>query len=957
MSRTPRAQARISCVEIAIKAQAKRFLAHPVVVQQLEAIWAGSIVFHSAADTLHRKPRKKLRDIASSYGTIVPQSGPRTTTIPKNEPSPLLRGAASEIAARRSVTLYDPSESSMFKLSRLRVPRYRQFFAMIMYATMLGLFLAVLNQRSLDITALEILFWFWGAGYMLDEVVGFTEQGFSLYIMSFWNVFDIGILLLFIAYYILRLYGILAPDVSKVYIANMAYDVLASTAVLLFPRLFSVLDHYRYFSQLLIAFRMMAVDLVAVLLLIVICCSGFFVAFTMSFTEKDTDPSNAAYALFQLVMGFTPAAWEMWTEYNFLGKALLSIFLIICHFLIVTILITVLTNSFMAIVANANEEHQFLFAVNTISMVKSDALFSYIPPTNIVAWLLTPLRPIMPFRRFVWLNRTIIKITHVPFLFLIFVYERLILSRTMYEPDYVEMRGRTSGRVPAFTIRGADHMFSPGARLREPSVTTFHKDRALDEVFRRPFRNSQASGRGVMDPEGDSSSNVVQDWMRGVGRTGGASPPMEQPRSIVERLETRRPGLRRLKTSQVAGRRRDWGTPAKPASDPAEDGTQFASFSRQDSQRDYGFPNMSIERLPEQTDADGDDELATNDDDDRRTTDRFGIEADSTKQAAGDQSSIQSPAPERPGPPAILRLQSIPSDGPLPDRPPEASEPGLQQQRPFPKREKLHARNSSAATILFSPLRPADNTGFPAAPRSPRPSTPKRTKQTPSKLPGAQISSASGSATPGRSAGKRGSDKPISASRPRLINQAANQHYSTPNLATFLALGRRKPSNNAMALDLASELGDNKYVPNANILGAMPISLGTQLENAPWPPRRPQRRQRPAKNDGSDENGSARLETATKMNRMMIERMSHLEEGFREVLREVKRVSRAGSVEDDSGASVNSRPKGKRPLHMGAAASRRQFTAVQSDDDEQGEAAGDQSSEDRNARPAFGTSI
>src|SRR5208282_5542594 len=114
--------------------------------------------------------------------------------------------------------------------------------------------------------------------------------------------------------------------------------------------------------------------------------------------------------LFQLVMGFTPAAWDRWKDYNTLGKALMTIFLIICHFLIVTILITVLTNSFMAIVQNANEEHQFVFAVNTISMVKSDALFSYIPPTNILAWLLAPLRYVMPFPRFVKLNRTIIKV-------------------------------------------------------------------------------------------------------------------------------------------------------------------------------------------------------------------------------------------------------------------------------------------------------------------------------------------------------------------------------------------------------------------------------------------------------------------------------------------------------------------------------------------------------------------
>jgi hypothetical protein len=89
----------------------------------------------------------------------------------------------------------------------------------------------------------------------------------------------------------MRLYGILMAGARKHHVASMAYDVLAANAVLLFPRLFSVLDHYRYFSQLLIAFRMMAVDLVAVLILIVISCSGFFVAFTLSLVTMVSMPA------------------------------------------------------------------------------------------------------------------------------------------------------------------------------------------------------------------------------------------------------------------------------------------------------------------------------------------------------------------------------------------------------------------------------------------------------------------------------------------------------------------------------------------------------------------------------------------------------------------------------------------------------------------------------------------
>ena len=141
---------------------------------------------------------------------------------------------------------------------------------------------------------------------MLDELVGFNEQGFSLYIMSFWNIFDLGILLLLIVYYCMRIYGVFLVEPQKW--NENAYDVLAANAILLLPRIFSVLDHYQYFSQLLIAFRLMAIDLAAVFVIVLISCSGFFVFFTLS--NNDNDPAAVAYQIFQILMGFTPAAWE-----------------------------------------------------------------------------------------------------------------------------------------------------------------------------------------------------------------------------------------------------------------------------------------------------------------------------------------------------------------------------------------------------------------------------------------------------------------------------------------------------------------------------------------------------------------------------------------------------------------------------------------------------------------------
>lgn len=881
--------ARISTLEIAIRAQSKRFLAHPLVVQQLEAIWAGNIVFHSSADNLHRTSEKVTPNQNRGYGAIggrpALQASPDRLQPAKQrdhlEPT--------RFSVRRSATLYDPHDASLFKLSRLRVPRYRQFLSTTSFAILLGLYLAVLIERSLTITPLEILFWIWSAGFMLDEVVGFTEQGFSLYIMSFWNAFDLGILLLLICYYGMRLYGILMPDARKHHVADMAYDLLAANAVLLFPRLFSVLDHYRYFSQLLIAFRMMAMDLAAVFILIVISCSGFFVAFTLSFGTGEYDAASVAYALFQMLMGFTPAAWESWGTYNLLGKAILTLFLFICHFLIVTILITVLTNSFMAVVQNANEEHQFVFAVNTISMVKSDALFSYVAPTNVIAWLLAPLRFLLPFRQFIRINRTIIKVTHFPILFAIFTYERMILKRSLFDPtDLVESRGRRGLEVRAFDAPGARlNIFSPKqSRLREPSVATFQKDRALDEVFRRPFRDNTM--RNAQKSLERRKTEVVNDWMQNMGPNGTASPPVEQDQSVLERLEARRLAHRR---SQLAMRRgqtrrvRNFTEATMSMMSDPEDfttagQTRILSHRREDSE----LPTMSMDDIPRQTDHDGDDELVTNDEDELATLDRPSAKsprAQAVNQQQSDDYFQRTPTAR----PRIPHFDSVLATQIKASPPKQVAAVRTSVQRPI---RASHMRNASSNTVLYDPPTPQDDTST-SSPSRKAITARNSTKNT-------------GTATPVASAGRRTPKRLLpGVTRPRPIMPPRSAFQSAPDLAGMLNFDNRRGQRHSLTMDLGSDIGDNKAI-GGGYVGAMPNSLATQMAYATGAMRAGQ-----AATGVNDDQ--------QRMSKLMLARMNALEAGFREIVREVKdwRRDETRSADDNRAPEKKTgKSKGKR---------------------------------------------
>ncbi|KAI9826042.1 MAG: hypothetical protein M1832_000491 [Thelocarpon impressellum] len=864
---------RVSTLEIAIRAQAKRFLAHPLVVRHLEAIWAGTIVFHSSADNLHRPAPKVLPNHDRGYGTNDARPQPLQVSPDKVLPTP--RTNHSDVLIRRSVTLYDPRDASLFKLSRLRVPRYRQTLSTISYAVLLGLFLAVLIERSLEITTLEVIFWFWSAGFMLDEVVGFNEQGFSLYIMSFWNAFDLGILLLLIFFYILRLYGLTMPSRDKARVAAMAYDTLAANAVLLFPRLFSVLDHYRYFSQLLIAFRLMAIDLIAVFVLILIACSGFFVAFTLSFGRGFYDAPDVAYKLFQILLGFTPAAWNDWEEYNMLGKGILTLFLFICHFLIVTILITVLTNSFMAIVANANEEHQFVFAVNTIAMVKSDALFSYIAPTNVIAWLLAPLRYVISFRHFVRLNRTVIKFTHFPVLFTIYSYERLVLRNVAFElTDLIEYQPGRHGRRTPFAP-SARTLFSPRGRMREESVVGYQKDRALEEVFRVPFKDA-TTRHAERSQERRKTSNVVNNWMRGMGSDGRASPPPEQDHSIVERLEARKLSIRR---SQRYGRRLVSGTrqteaTRSVASDPEEAfvvSVPWAPGSPWHRHR-AASRGASVDILVQPTEADGDDELASTED--QETTPQTKAAKAKLGIKAADYFAPASYLPSETSAPPPTRTRSGAKAPHAPHGSLDSPAPPRRVSQTKEASRVAHLRNSSSTTVVYNPTPVQSARESVASPR-----------KVGKKSPG------NGDAEAASSAAKKSPRKVThTVAKPRpIMPPRSNALQSAPNLAGLVMMDQRHPGARAssLGLDLTSDIG-NDFHQGANVLGAVPSSFATQMAMATGAVR--------ASRQVAGDDNDSRM-----MSRLMLARMKTLEEGFHDILREVKAVrgeSRSGDGDE-----------------------------------------------------------
>ena len=111
-----------------------------------------------------------------------------------------------------------------------------------------------------------------------------------------------------------------------------------------------------------------------------------------------------------------------------LGPTLMVTFAFLGNTLFLTILVSMLSNTFSTIVSNATAEIQFRRAVLTLEGVKSDAIFAYQPPFNILALVvLVPLKFFVSPRWFHKIHVASVRLFNFPILLFIAVAERRLL--------------------------------------------------------------------------------------------------------------------------------------------------------------------------------------------------------------------------------------------------------------------------------------------------------------------------------------------------------------------------------------------------------------------------------------------------------------------------------------------------------------------------------------------------
>jgi hypothetical protein len=261
----------------------------------------------------------------------------------------------------------------------------------------------------------------------LDEFAAIIEHGWAVHAQKTWSFLDVTFTIIFCAYLSVRVYDIwISVAHSLDGTDSLAVHILCVAAPVLLTRFaFSLMPDNIVFISL----HAMMKDFLMLTFLTLWCVGGFFLALQwLLMTSQGSEPK-----------WYTVAKWLLWIWFGLdgtgiqesvqfhvvLGPALIVAFAFLGNTLFLTILVAVLTNTFSRIVDAEAAEIQFRRAVLTFECVRSDAIFAYPPPSNMLAlMLMLPLKLLVSAHDFHSIHVAIVRVLNFPILIFISLYER-----------------------------------------------------------------------------------------------------------------------------------------------------------------------------------------------------------------------------------------------------------------------------------------------------------------------------------------------------------------------------------------------------------------------------------------------------------------------------------------------------------------------------------------------------
>ncbi|KAI0154041.1 hypothetical protein BJ166DRAFT_555886 [Pestalotiopsis sp. NC0098] len=349
----------------------------------------------------------------------------------------------------RPISLYDASAAPLLPHSRLSVPRIRAVIEIAQFLLLVVLYVLTMTHRgSPSVSVFECIFVIYTTGWVVDEFASVIEHGWEVYTQTLWSFLDMTFMVIFGAYLVGRNYDLSSGAVANGYGLNV---LCTAAPVLLTRAAFATMPD----NIIFISIHAMMRDFTLVTSLAMWCFTGFLLALMWlngSGTNADSSPGwiTVCKWLLWIWFGLDGTGFSRSGDFHpVFGPALMTAFAFLGNTLFLTILVALLTNTFSQIIADAAAEIQFRRAVLTFAGVKSDSIFAYPPPFNLLALLvLLPLKPLITPRLFHTVNVFMIRVLNFPILLAISYLERRDAFKPSRRPRNSLLHWNFSGFSP-----------------------------------------------------------------------------------------------------------------------------------------------------------------------------------------------------------------------------------------------------------------------------------------------------------------------------------------------------------------------------------------------------------------------------------------------------------------------------------------------------------------------------
>ncbi|KDQ19429.1 hypothetical protein BOTBODRAFT_170530 [Botryobasidium botryosum FD-172 SS1] len=371
-----------NAIELAIIGNARRFIKSTACQKIIDGIWSGKIVYQAESD----------------------------------------HAILSDTYKRKSIHFYDPHAAPLLDHYRLKVPAVQSVLEYFHFLILFILFVITVERTDVDfINRNEMIFIVYALGFTLQRVASIQEHGFKVFSANLWNGFDITFITIYMSYACCRLYGIYY-DIREA--KSLGIDILALAAILMFPRLaFVSLSN----NLMVLSLRSMFLEFALLMFVAAFCFGGFLYAlFTLGREKYGGQPGLIAWWMLDLWFGLDASGFDRADTFHpYFGPPLMVGYACLSNTLLLTVLVSILSNTFSTVSSDASAEYMFRRAVSTLEGVKADALLSYQPPLNLIACvIMVPASFVLTPRWFHKVNVFLIRVTSCPILLIIALFER-----------------------------------------------------------------------------------------------------------------------------------------------------------------------------------------------------------------------------------------------------------------------------------------------------------------------------------------------------------------------------------------------------------------------------------------------------------------------------------------------------------------------------------------------------